>query len=271
MGYLDDLKRQSEALREKQETAQAGDHEEQAIIDELRPTLKVILKYMEEFVDVANFVNPEVPVNYDIEGYGRFTNMRQEAYSVNTETDDREELTKVVFRFECTDPNPQVRTFAVEGREEFLKQREYLWRNNFQFKDKASMTGGSFYLEPKVIVRLEFTPDPKKRRIKLVVRNLSFIGSAARWIDPDVVSQDALDDLAGLVLRKSDELDKLSTGQMTDEMRRRIQEGLRQEQERRQMDQLRTAIKKEEAEQDKSDATLVRRLRRNLGTLVHKK
>ncbi len=133
------------------------------------------------------------------------------------------------------------------------------------------MDGGSLYVEPKVIVRLEFSPDIKQRKIRLEIRNLLEVGTTTRWIDAKDVSRDKLDEITGLILRKSRDLDALSTGQMTDEMRMRIKEGLRKEQEMRRRHEVQLAAQRAAEEQAKTEDKLVSRLRKNIGTLVKRK
>ena len=85
------------------------------------------------------------------------------------------------------------------------------------------------------------------------------------------MSRDKLDEITGLILRKSRDLDALSTGQMTDEMRMRIKEGLRKEQEMRRRHEVQLAAQRAAEEQAKTEDKLVSRLRKNIGTLVKRK
>ncbi len=133
------------------------------------------------------------------------------------------------------------------------------------------MDGGSLYLEPKIIVRLEFTPDAKQCKIRLDIRNLLEIGVTTRWIEPKDATHDKLDELTGLILRKTRDLDMLSTGQMTDEMRQRIKEGLRKEQEKRRRMEVLAAAEQAAEEQARAEDKLVSKLKKNIGGLVKRR
>ena len=269
MGYLDELKKQSEVIRSEQERQQGEDSQESTLVRELQPAMTVIHGYLKEAIEVLNVVQPEVPVGYDVKGLGPLKNLRQENYTLSI--DNHEVIRKLAVRFECLQPNADVRVVTVKGRNEFVAQREYLWRNNFQFKEKFTMDGGSLYVEPKVIVRLEFSPDVKQGKIRLEIRNLLEVGSTTRWIDKKDVTRDKLDEITGLILRKSQDLNSLSTGQMTDEMRQRIKEGLRKEQEVRRRHEVQLAAQRAAEEAARTEDKLVSRLRRNIGTLVKRK
>ncbi len=187
MGYLDDLKKQSEVIRSEQERQESQESQQSAVARELQPALRAIHEYLREAIEVLNVVQPEVPVGYDIKGVGPLNNLRQENYTLSV--DNWENINQLAVRFECQQPKADVRVVNVKGRNEFVAQREYLWRNNFQFKEKFTMDGGSLYVEPKVIVRLEFSPDIKQRKIRLEIRNLLEVGTTTRWIDAKDVSR----------------------------------------------------------------------------------
>ena len=269
MGYLDELKKQSQAIQSEQERQQSQESQESVVARELQPAMKTIHAYLKEAIEVLNVVQPEVPVGYDVKGLGPMNNLRQENYTLSV--DNHDNIQQLAVRFECLQPNADVRVVNVKGRNEFVAQREYLWRNNFQFKEKFTMDGGSLYVEPKIVVRLEFAPDIKQRKIRLDIRNLLEVGTITRWVDSKDVSRDRLDEITGLILRKSRDLDSLSTGQMTDEMRQRIKEGLRREQEMRRRHEVQLAAQRASEEQARTEDKLVSRLRRNIGTLVKRK
>ncbi len=266
MRYLDQLKKQSntEQPRDKQRDSEL---EERRIVQKLQPGLLAILHYLEELASVLNEVNPELLVSYDIEGYGKLVDFRQQTYQV--EVDNRDDIRQITLSFECLDENPDPKVLVVDGRDAYLRQREYLWKNNLRFKDKFTMDDqGKFFLEPKVRIQFVFSADIKQCKIKLEMRNFQSIGYMQRWIAPDNISEETLDhDLGGLILRKIDDLDELSTGKMTEEMRQEIKEKLRQAQQAQKQQDERIAAEEEKA---MLEGRLVNRLRRNLNALVRK-
>jgi hypothetical protein len=268
VGYLDELKQRSEALRQEQEQKLSAQEQAKTALEQLQPCMDTIRAYLAEAVDVLNFVKPDVMLKYHIEGFGPLENLDQGGYSITE--DERDGIVTVTLRFECVSPNSDVRVFNIKEREPFIRQREYMWRNNLQFKDKPTMGGGgTFYLEPRIIVRLEFSPDPQRRKIKLRMRNMIGLGTDTRWIEPEKINKENLDDIMGLVLRKAPDLVKLSTGQMTEEMRNRIKEELRRMQNAQRLQEVQAAATEAEREKAEAEANLVSKLR--LGGLGRRK
>jgi hypothetical protein len=268
VGYLDELKKQSKSLQNEQDGN--GDRElaESRILQELQPVLQTILRYLEELTTVLNVVKPNVSMSYEVNGYGTLGALYQRDYSV--QVDNRENIQNITFCFECADANMDEKIFTIEGRDAFLRQRDYMSNNNLQFNEKLSVDGrGTFYLEPRIYTRLLFSPDVNQGKIKLQMRNFLGLGQTDRWIDPKNITQDTLDsDLGGLILRKTTDIDKLSTAHMTEDMRQQIQASLKQREQEAQK-QLEERIAEEQQTQE--EARLVNRLRRNFSDLLRKK
>lgn len=258
MGHLEDLKRQSKTLNQKKNRRDNGDLEDQNILQRLQLGLKLIFDYLEELVSVLHEVKPQLAVSYNINRYGTLTDLYQQGYEVKV--DNPENPQKITLCFECLDEKVKELFITVEGRDKFLRQRNYMWQNNLCFKEKLSMDGrGSFFLEPRVHVQFIFTPDTKQRNIKLQIRNLLEIGSMERWLAPEKINKVSLDhDLGGLILRKIKDLDHLSTGKMTADMRQQIQDSVKRERERQMQIEDRIAAE-ELAEQEARIANKIRR------------
>jgi hypothetical protein len=267
VGYLDQLKKQLDNVQQ-QDNQRASELAEQSIVQKLQPGLRAILHYLEELVGVLNEIKPQLMVSYEIEGYGELIDLRQQRYQV--QVDNREDIRQITLSFECLDERLADRIFTVDGRDAYLRQREYLWKNNLRFKEKFVMGGqGKFFLEPKVRVQFIFIPDTRQQKIRLELRNYHALGRTLRWIAPDNIGDTSLDhDLGGLILRKINDLNELSTGQMTEKMRQEIKEKLRQAQEAKEHLEERIAA---EEEKEQIEAGLVNRLRRNLNALVRKR
>lgn len=267
MKYLDELKKQSKSTQQDLEIQKKDEQIQLRILHSLQPRLRSILEYLEELVSILNEVKPQMTVSYEIEGYGSLTDLHQQAYSV--QVSNRENIRNITLNFECLDEKLDERTFTVEGRDAFHQQREYMWRNNLRFNDKFTADGrGMFFLEPKIHVQLIFTPDTIQDKIKLQMCNYFGIGRTERWIAPAHINQDSLDrDLGGLILRKTNDLVELSTGRLTDDMRKKIQETLQLEQEEQRRIDERLAAE----EQAQHEVRLVNKVRSNLNALVRKK
>ncbi len=268
MGYLDELKKQSESLRNEQDGQGDRELEESRILQALQPALQTILHYLEDLAKVLNVVKPKISMSYDVKGYGTLGGLYQRDYSV--QVDNREHIQEITLSFECADTNMEEKIFTIEGRDAFLRQRDYMSKNNLQFNEKLSVDGrGTFYLEPRIYARFLFLPDLTQGKIKLQMRNFLGLGRTDRWIDPKNVSKDTLDsDLGGLILRKTTDIDQLSTARMTEDMRKQIQVSLKQREQEAQK-QLEERIAEEQKAQE--EARLVNRLRRNFGDLLRKK
>ena len=268
MGYLDELKQQSESLRNEQDGQRDRELEESRILQDLQPALQTILRYLEDLVKVLNVVKPKVSMSYDVKGYGTLGDLYQRDYSVDV--DNREHIQKITLCFECAGTKLDEKIFTVEGRDTFLRQRDYMSKNNLQYNEKLSVDGhGTFYLEPRIYARFLFSPDLNQGKIKLQMHNFLVLGQTDRWIDPNNVTQDTLDsDLGGLILRKTTDIDQLSTARMTEAMRKQIQASLKKREQEAQK-QLEERIAEEQKAQE--EARLVNRLRRNFNGLLRKK
>ena len=223
MGYLENLKQEAQTVKAEQEHQRTSQQATQAHLDELRPSLRQIYGYLKDLVEQLNVVRPDLLLNYDIEGLGQLTGLRQDNYAVSA--DDANNLTSVTLTFSCGQDDGQRRTLQTADRDAFLRQRDYLWKHNLQFDYKVTATGqATFLLQPKITVRIEFLLEPEARKIRCTVRNLDRLGQDSYLIEPTAIDASGLDAIAALVLRKSRTLETLTGAGLSDQDRARIRD-----------------------------------------------
>lgn len=228
MGYLDDLKKQAQGIRKEQQDPPPQEHHQAAVERALQLSLRLIYGYLVELVEHLNVVKPEVSVSYEIEGYGRIADLRQDNYTL--QIDDRRLIGSITLSFTCGHPEPRPRVMRAPDRSAFMKQRDYLLRHGLTFDSKLAVSGeGTLLVEPMITVSLRFSPDPKARRIRFDIKNLSCLGQESYLIDPIRLNRQHLDGIAGLVLRKPDSLEKLTGPLITDDAKMRIRQALVEE------------------------------------------
>lgn len=231
MGYLDDLKRQAQGIRQGQQDSSPQEQQQAAVDRALQLSLRLIYGYLAELAEHLNVVEPELSVCYDIEGYGRIADLRQHDYTL--QIDDLRVISDLTLSFICSHAEARPRIMRTTDRSTFLKQRDYLWRHGLTFDSKLAVGGeGTVLFEPAVPVSLRFSPDSKARRIRFVIKNLSRLGEESYLIDPLRLKRQHLDGIAGLVLRQPDSLEKLTGPLITDDAKTRIRQALAEERKR---------------------------------------
>jgi hypothetical protein len=228
MGYLDDLKKQAQTIREEQRSSSPQEEQQAAIERALQLSLRLIYAYLRELATQLNVVKPNLSVSYDIVGYGRIADLSQGDYSV--EVDDFKIIGELSLAFACRHRDPRPRVITTADGCAFLRQRDFLGRHDLKFDSKLAISGGgTFLLEPWVPVSIRFLSDTKTRRIRCVIKNLEHLGEESYLIDPLRLKRPHLDGIAGLVLRKPNSLEKLTGPLITDSARVRIRRALAEE------------------------------------------
>ena len=270
MGFLDDIEKKADRFRTDKERQETLERERARRVEELKPSLRQIYRYLLHLAEQLDVAQPEVLVSYKVEGYGTLTDLRQQSYSARA--DDRENPTEVTLAIECADSNGRERVFYTEGRRAYLRQREYLYTNLLRFDHKIAITGrGTFFLEPHVPVRLICTPDADARKLKLRVINYDRVGSEdTYWISPERVSRESLDRLTGFVLRRLNSLEGLVDPPITDEERERLSRRLRAVREAQRREETRAEVLRKTEEQARQEQERLHPIRRKVRSLLHR-
>ena len=138
MGLLDDLKKEATVVKAQQAQAQSSTTAQKDLIKQsIGQKIAELYKYFNELKEQLTVVDPDIYRDYDVQGFGKLTRLRQGKYRCFSDTTD--EVTRFTFGFTC----------EKDGRVEFKKdspamiqqQREYLRDNGFKFKNRDSSNG----------------------------------------------------------------------------------------------------------------------------------
>lgn len=267
MGYLDDLKKQAQGIRQEQLDPSLQEHQQAAVQRALQLSLRLIYGYLAELTEHLNLVRPDITVRYDIEGYGTIADLRQGDYVL--QVDDPRLIGDLALSFACAATESHARAIRTADRSAFLRQRDYLWRHGLKFDSKLAVSGeGTLLIEPVVPVTLRFVPDVKTRRIRFVIHNLDRLGEESYLIDPLRLNRQHLDGIAGLVLRKPDSLQQLTGPLITDHAKTRIRKALAEERKRQLRHEAKAAAISLAEQKAATERRLSARLRRASRTAV---
>lgn len=232
MGLLDELKQEAESLKSiEDEVTDIPQVDTEAVRRQLAPKMKALYKYFNEFNDHLNVVSPDVSGDYELEGLGTLTNLRQGDYKLATE--DPKSLQKFTFHWTCSRQGRQ--EFKVENPIIAEKHRETLWNYNLKFnkRDLQKGAGTVFVVDAYVPVTCEFEADPVKNVIRLKLKNLGVLGVINHAYPPDKVNEELMDEFAKLVLRRPSRFDELSGEKMSDTLRLQLRENVEKERKQR--------------------------------------
>ena len=261
MGYLDDLKKQAQVIREEDQGPSPAEQQQAAIERALQLSLRLIHGYLRELIDQLNVVKPDISAGYDIEGFGRLADLSQGDYLLHL--DDPRVIGDLALAFVCGHAEASPRVMRTSDRSAFVKQRDYLWRHGLKFESKLAVSGeGTFLLEPMIPVSLRFLPDARARRIRFVIKNLETLGEESYLIDPLRLKRQHLDGIAGLVLRKPNSLERLTGPLISDDAKTRIRQALAEERKQQQHHEARAAAISQAEQQAAAQRRMPARMRR---------
>lgn len=233
MALIDDLKRQAEDAAARQEQQrQMALARDSAFKKRAQPAMLRAYYYLRELVDTVTRANLDVRVDYEVEGAGRITGLRQHDYVLTA--DDVPDVTTMTFGFVCSRPD-KVR-FMVRSRGAVQRQREYLWKHGllFTFREELSSSAGNvlcgdFEMEAHVRVTVRFEIEPAERRIQVITKNLRHLGENAYLIEVDQFSEEFVEELAKAALRKPNRFDELTGFSVAEDIRSQLRERIARE------------------------------------------
>lgn len=249
MGYLDNLKKQSDSLRVEEQAEQQRQAEREAYYrSHIVPALESIYTYLREFTDHLNHIKPNILVDYPLQGYGVLHNLHQSNYSLFV--DSRENMKVIALKFQCSGEEPAC--FGVEGMKNVTRQTDYLNSIGIPYELKQirdenhGVISAEYTISNKIQIKFEFIANIKKSLIDLQVKN--FLGFSNRHIQikPEEINSDFLDKLARFIAREESDFFTLDISQ---EQRNEIKAHLAEDKKRREEElHLIEQQEKEEAE-----------------------
>ncbi len=246
MGLLDDLKKEAEAAKARQDSdAQASTVRRSEVEAQLLPKIRAIYEYFSEFQNYVQVVNPEVNISLELQEIGQVEGFGQEEYQLST--DNPEKITSFIFRFINSKKGAvQVR---IDDSIKAGKFRDYIRDNQLRAKVRPGEKGESvFIVDLRIPVAISFGLDLDRAKLVLSLRNFDSIGVTRHTLSLDRVDDKFLDELAKSILRKPNQLDQLLGNSLSNTSRMQIKQQLqaemrkREEEEKRRMKPLKESI-----------------------------
>ena len=213
MGILDELKNERAQLEEK-----LGEEERkakvlrQAYLTHVLPRMQELYSYLGELADHLNTLNKPIETQYRFPVVDQRFQYRQQNYRL--EVDSTDEMTELKLYFDCmTDFEPLL---GIEGRASEDKLRDFLYEQGLMFSDHGNYApdgrriGVTFVVEPTIPASLEFTVIKDRLQILFDAYNVSGLGRQSTHLRPHQMDAEFFDKLGRLVLRKDEEIWKLT-------------------------------------------------------------
>jgi hypothetical protein len=222
MAFLDELKKEAEALREQEQNltqARAMEVTQSFLLVQSR--LRAILLYLQELAKHLNTVSGNMTRSYYIDGFGTVDDFRPERFVVNSDRfniDEKEFIKMIYLRFSCrTDQE-----IAIEKNSPALieMERQYLWRANLKFQctefknEKGHVDRATFSVAKEIPVHIKFSADFEKARIFLSMKNFNGLTVNEFTFDADEVDEKLLDEFARYLAGKPGNFIELGRHQM---------------------------------------------------------
>ncbi|HSG93525.1 MAG TPA: hypothetical protein VK999_07375, partial [Methylotenera sp.] len=174
MGLLDDLRKQSDELKAKEDQESARLAQAEAIYSEkIQPRLREIYQHLKELTDHLNYIKPNTVGTYIINAEGMQKEFVQGEYSVSIDSTDKTGL--VALRCACTRPEPvefMVRdAMLVPKHVGYLNQYGLQFEGKKQTNDRGDVIGAYFKLKSHIPIEILFRGDRENACVNLVISN----------------------------------------------------------------------------------------------------
>lgn len=205
MGLLDDLKKEAETLK-NQEAQRTQTLKANAV--QVDQALRSIFKYMNELFRQINVVKPGCERAYDLQTVGKIDGLSQSDYRIEYRTSQRnnsEHYEELTITFRRSKPE----TFTVKREAESIERfRDLLWQNNMRFtsepfrNERRVITHEFFTINNEVICGADIVGDYDEGVIRFKLKNVEGFGPSIYTLEPSVVNDQSLEDLAKLFIGK---------------------------------------------------------------------
>jgi len=210
MAFLDELKKEAEALKEQEQNlTQARTLEVTQSFLLVQSKLRLTLHYLQELVKHLSTVSANTTRSYYIDGFGTIDDFRPERFVVNTErfSIDEKEFIKVIFlRFSCK--TSQVIVIEKNSPSLIDMERQYLWQANLKFQctefknEKGHVDRATFDVVNEIPVHIKFSADFEKAKIFISMKNFNGLTVNEYTFDADEVDDKMLNEFAKYLVGK---------------------------------------------------------------------
>ena len=205
MGLLDDLKKEAETLKSQEAVKTQTIKASSAAVDR---ALRKTFQYMNELFKQLNVVKPPCSLVYDLLTVGKIDGLAQSEYRIEFRTsqrDNSEHYENVTINFKRSKPDQLTVKREAEQIERF---RDLLWQNNMRFasepfkNDRRITTHEVFKINCEVICGADVVGDYDNGVIRFKLKNVEDFGPTVYTLEPDTVTDKALEELAKLFIGK---------------------------------------------------------------------
>lgn len=250
MGLLDDLKKESDKLRQIEQTeAERRAALEKIYQDVLLPKMQFILGYLYELVQHLNYVKPEVIVDGYAREVSELKTLKQDGYRI--EAEKRQNADHFTLRFVCHREGHF--EYDIAGQNNIEREVQTLMSRGLQHDCKRvagqdnSAQRAYFRVKRRVPVAFDFSTDIETSTIRISIRNFENLDLRHYHFAPETIDEHFLDQLARYILRQETDFLKVN---MSEDEKRRLREQLSQDMEKRHQELL-EAERRERCEQEK--------------------
>ena len=217
MALLDDLKQQAQLVVQKQDGTPGLTNEQFTLV---QSKFKEIFRYLNDFANSLNVVNPAVLRRYYVESTSTLENLKQSEYKVNKRIktiNNHDYIEEVVIRFRCSSDAPLV----LEKKSQRVVQRfrEHLWGYNLKFdckevrNNRGYVESAVFTIASEVPCLMVFSADIERQRIKIYIKNLENLGDISYEYNLDEINPEFMEELSKYVLAKPSKFRSLANYQ----------------------------------------------------------
>ena len=205
MGLLDDLKKEAETLKTQEAVKTQSIKANSATVDR---ALRKMFQYMSELFRQLNVVKPPCPHAYDLLTVGKIDGLIQSDYRIEYRTSQRENAEhyeNLTINFKRSKPEQLTVKRDAEQIERF---RDQLWQNNMRFtsepfkNERRVTTHEVFKINCEVICGADVVGDYESGAIRIRLKNVEDFGPTVYTLEPDIVTDKALEELAKLFIGK---------------------------------------------------------------------
>lgn len=210
MAFLDELKKEAEALKEQEQSlTQARTLEVTQSFLLVQSKLRATLHYLQELVKHVNTISACVNRSYYIDGFGTIDDFRPVRFVVNTERfsiDEKEFIKVILLRFSCK--TDQKIVIEKNSSSMIEMERQYLWQANLKFQctefknEKGHVDRATFDVVNEIPVHIKFSADFEKAKIYLSMKNFNGLTANEYTFDADEVDEHLLNEFAKYLVGK---------------------------------------------------------------------
>ena len=213
MGLLDDLKKEAETLKNQEAVKTQTIKANSAAVDR---ALRKTFQYMNELFKQLNVVKPPCSLVYDLLTVGKIDGLTQSDYRIEFRTsqrDNSEHYENVTITFKRSKPDQLTVKREAEQIERF---RDLLWQNNMRFtsepfkNERRVTTHEVFKINCEVICGADVLGDYDNGVIRFKLKNIEDFGPSVYTLEPDTITDKALEELAKLLIGKESNFKELN-------------------------------------------------------------